>query len=379
MQRWTLVAAVVVLAAASTASAGEPAGVTTSLFDGKTLDGWHVTNCEAEVVDGAIFLKAGNGFVRTDHRYGDFVLDLEWKALGKEKWDSGIYFRCKLPQGKRPWPTRYQANLLKGQEGNVGGVKGAKSEGMTKPGQWNRFKLTVVGTTASMEINGKQAWKGEGIEEATGYIGLQAEVPGGGQFLFRNIKITELGHKTIFNGKDFTGWEGAGGKPEDCWAVENGVLVGLEKKGPWLRSKEQHGDMNLRLEYKVKAGGNSGVYVRVPESGNHHGKDAGVEIQLLDDKAEKYAKLKPYQYCGSVYAVAPSTKHVGRDAGQWNNLEINTSGTDYRITHNGVVIVDARLADFPKLEERLTKGFLGFQNHGGGVWIRNVRIGPPMP
>lgn len=360
------------------ATAGEPTGVTTSLFDGKTLDGWNVTGCEAEVQDGAILLKAGNGLVRTNHRYGDFVLELEWKALKADKWDSGIYFRCELPQGKRPWPTRYQANLLKGKEGNVGGVEGATSTGLTKAGEWNRFKLTVVGTSASMEINGKPAWKGEGIEAASGYIGLQAEVPGGGQFLFRDIKITELGYKSLFNGKDLAGWEGANGKAEDCWAVENGVLVGLEKKGPWLRSLAQHGDVNLRLEYKVKAGGNSGVYIRVPENGNHHGKDAGVEIQILDDKAEKYAKLKKYQYCGSVYAIAPSTKHVGREAGQWNNLEINTSGTDYRVSHNGVVIVDAKLADFPKLEERLTKGFLGLQNHGGGVWFRNIRLGPPM-
>jgi hypothetical protein len=163
-----------------------------SIFDGKTLEGWKVERCEAEVKDGAILIKAGNGVVYPNKRYADFVLDLEWKALKEDKWDSGIYFRCELPRGKRAWPTRWQANLLKGQEGNVGGLKGAKSTGLVKDREWNRFKLSVIGSKASLEINGKPAWKADGIVEKDGYICLQAEVPGGGQFLFRNIKITEI-------------------------------------------------------------------------------------------------------------------------------------------------------------------------------------------
>ncbi len=86
-----------VLLAAAASFAAEPE----SIFDGKTLDGWKVQGCEAVVQDGAIFLKAGNGVVYPDKRYGDFVLELEWKALNKESWDSGIYFRCELPKGKR--------------------------------------------------------------------------------------------------------------------------------------------------------------------------------------------------------------------------------------------------------------------------------------
>lgn len=162
------------------------------IFDGKTLDGWKVAGCEAEVQDGAILLKAGNGVVYPDQRYGDFELDLEWKALNKDSWDSGIYFRCELPRGDRPWPSRWQVNLLKGQEGNVGGLNGANSKDLVKDGEWNRFKLTVIGSKAALEINGKPAWDADGIEEADGYICLQAEVPGGGQFLFRNIRITPL-------------------------------------------------------------------------------------------------------------------------------------------------------------------------------------------
>lgn len=174
------------------APAGPKAAPWVSLFDGKTLAGWQVMGCEAEVHEGAILLKAGNGLVRTKSTYRDFVLDIEWKALKADKWDSGIFFRCGDPPADRPWPRTYQANLRKGLEGNVNDLKAAHSEGLTKPGEWNHFQLTVVGTTAALKINGKAAWKADGVDTPTGYIALQAEIPGGGQFLFRNIRIQEI-------------------------------------------------------------------------------------------------------------------------------------------------------------------------------------------
>jgi hypothetical protein len=162
------------------------------LFDGKTLDGWKVIGCEAAVQDGAILLKSGNGVVRTERSYEDFVLEVEWKALKADNWDSGIYFRCSDPAAGVPWPKTYQANLRKGMEGNVDELPGARSKGLTTPGQWNQFKLTVTGTTAALEINGKPAWKADGLKTPSGYIALQAEIPGGGQFLFRNVRIKAL-------------------------------------------------------------------------------------------------------------------------------------------------------------------------------------------
>jgi len=113
--------------------------------------------------------------------------------LKDDKWDSGVYFRYDpVPEGK-PWPPRYQANLRKGDEGNVDGLQGAKSQGLFKNGEWNSFKLTVCGTKAELEINGKPAWKADGLKgPKESYISLQSEVPGGGQNRFRNIYITEL-------------------------------------------------------------------------------------------------------------------------------------------------------------------------------------------
>lgn len=171
----------------------EATGKRMPLFDGKTLEGWSVLKCEAVLDNGEILLKAGNGLVQTEKKYGDFILEYDWKALRQDRWDSGVYFRYDSVPANRPWPARYQVNLLKGMEGNVGSLKEARSSGLTQDGEWNRFKLTVWGTRAELEINGKPAWKADGLEgPRQGYIALQAEVPGGGQFRFRNIYITEL-------------------------------------------------------------------------------------------------------------------------------------------------------------------------------------------
>lgn len=162
------------------------------LFDGRTLAGWKVIGCEAVVQDGAILLKSGNGLVRTERPYRDFVLEIEWKALRDDNWDSGIFFRAPDPPPGSPWPKTYQANLRKAMEGNVNELPTARSKGLTKPGEWNHFRLTVVGTKAELVINGKPAWKADGVKTPSGYIALQAEIPGGGPFLFRNIRIKEL-------------------------------------------------------------------------------------------------------------------------------------------------------------------------------------------
>jgi hypothetical protein len=164
-----------------------------SLFDGKTLAGWTLVTCEAVVQDGQILLQAGNGLVQTAKKYRDFVFEFEWKALKAEKWDSGIYFRYDSMPPKRPWPQRYQVNLRQGEEGDIPGLKGAKSKGLFRDREWNKVKLTVRGAQATLEVNGQPAWSVDGLEDIKdGFIGLQSEVPSGGQHLFRNIFITEL-------------------------------------------------------------------------------------------------------------------------------------------------------------------------------------------
>jgi hypothetical protein len=163
------------------------------LFDGKALEGWTVTDCEATVEDGGVLLlKDGNGMVRTNAKYADFVLEWECQPVKEQEYDSGVFVRFDLPYPKgRNWPARYQINLKQGEEGDAKDLK-ATSTGQFKPGQWNHFRLTVTGTNAALAINGKPAWKADGLKVKEGYIGLQAEIPAGGQYRFRNLRIAEM-------------------------------------------------------------------------------------------------------------------------------------------------------------------------------------------
>ena len=190
--------------------------------------------------------------------------------------------------------------------------------------------------------------------------------------------MTEIGHEAIFNGTDLAGWEGAGQEAAACWKVEDGLLMCTGDKGPWLRSEKEYGDFNLRLAYKLKEGGNSGVFIRVPKNGDHHGEGAGIEVQVLDDNAKRYDSLKPYQYTGSLYAIVPAEPRVCRPAGEWNTLELDCHGTNYLVIHNGVQVIKANAEDHPELAKRLQKGYLGLQNHSEAVWYKDVRIGPSV-
>lgn len=358
-------------------------GHTSYLFNGKSLDGWTVENgAKVEIQDGNLLLKDGNGWLRSHHVYADFQMHVEWKALKADTYDAGIYLRAQA--GGAPFPKKgYQANLLQGKEGNIGSLPGAESKGLVKPGEWNAFDITVVGERVTMVINGCHAYSVGGIKEAVGHVGIQVEVPLGGQYLLRNIWITELGFASMFNGQNFAGWEGAGQPAETCWKIENGLLVCTGQKGPWLRTCREYDNFSMRFDYLLAVGGNSGVYVRVPQDGNHHRENdtkppAGFEVQVLDDAAKEHAKLKDYQYSASIYDIAGANPRNTRPPGEWNTLEIVCDGDRIITRHNGVTVTDINGESHPLIKLRKLSGFLGLQNHSTEVKFRNLRVGPPV-
>ena len=99
---------------------------------------------------------------------------------------------------------------------------------------------------------------------------------------------------------------------------------------------------------------------------------------MLDDNATKYAKLKDYQYCGSVYDIAGATARICKPAGRWNTMEINCHQHHITTIHNGMTIVDITPETHPTLALRKLEGFLGLQNHSTVVKFRRLRIGPAV-
>src|SRR6056297_3263506 len=74
----------------------------------------------------------------------------------------------------------------------------------------------------------------------------------------------EKGFRSLFNGKDLTGWEG---NPE-LWSVEEGVITGITKGPDHLKYNQfliwdgEVADFELRLEFRVEGSNNSGVQYR---------------------------------------------------------------------------------------------------------------------
>jgi hypothetical protein len=169
---------VLVILGAARRGVGQEAPGWVSLFDGKTLNGW--TNMHAgdwSVRDGILtYTGGGNGWLRTNKEYGNFVLDATWRFPSGNRWDSGLFIRA--GQEGNPWPSRgYQVQMLKGAEGGIDGSRGARARAdLVKPsGQWNTYQLTVIGDTAVLTINGEPATVGTGLTHTRGYIGWQAE------------------------------------------------------------------------------------------------------------------------------------------------------------------------------------------------------------
>jgi hypothetical protein len=192
-----------------------------------------------------------------------------------------------------------------------------------------------------------------------------------------NLPKPPKGFVSLFNGKDLTGWEQVGGEAGG-WQVADGVLFNEGHDGGWLSTTKEYSDFKLELEFMVPPGGNSGVFVRAPRDGNPAFE--GSEIQVLDDYADQYKDLKPYQFCGSVYAVQAPSQRVSKPANEWQIMVIECVGSIIKVVLNDTQIIDVDLNDhMDKLDGhpglKRTSGYIGFQHHGeNGLQYRNIRI-----
>ena len=186
------------------------------------------------------------------------------------------------------------------------------------------------------------------------------------------------GAKPLFDGKSLEGWQAING-PLSSWTAKDGLLVCSGEGGGWLSTKDEYGDFDLSLEFRVPKGGNSGVFVRAP----HEGDPAytGMELQVLDDAAEEYKTLRPDQYTGSVYGIVAAEPRVTKPAGEWQTMRIRCVGRNIEVEVNGQQVVKANLdehQDKAKEHPGVTRstGHIGLQNHGSRVEYRNVQLSP---
>ncbi|MDZ8117547.1 DUF1080 domain-containing protein [Pontiella sp. NLcol2] len=169
--------------------------------------------------------------------------------------------------------------------------------------------------------------------------------------------------------------------PSAGWVMEADGSVHLPAgvKGGSLSTRESFQDFELRFEWKISEGGNSGVYYRAA-------KGKSPEYQILDD--EKHVRGQwPVSRAAALYDLfGRSDDSCYKPAGEWNTGKIVAEGKRLQHWLNGVKVVDVEV-DSPEWNEAFAKskfknpetygkmnGKIWFQDHGGEVWYRNVLI-----
>ena len=400
-----------------------------ALFNGKDLTGWRgmgtdnpyqlAAKTEEEraaffaknqpgidahwkVVDGVLVNDGQGPYATTIEDFGDVELWVDYKTVPKA--DSGIYLRA-TPQ-IQIWDSTETAKFKIGADKGSGGLwnNSAGAPGKDplaladKPfGEWNRFRIVQVGARTTVWLNDtlvvdnaimENYWDRKRPLLRRGPIQLQTH---GGEIAWRNVFVREIGAEeanrwlrdragdgfvSLFNGKDLAGWAGA----VDNYEVVDGAIRCQAGKGGTLHTKDEYGDFVARMEFRLPPGGNNGLAIRYPGSGDTA--YVGMcELQVLDSEHPKYATLDKRQYHGSVYGMAAAERGYLRPTGAWNEQEVTVKGSRIMVELNGSVILDADVAavkDFmggkPHPGMNRTSGCFGFAGHGDPVEFRNVAI-----
>lgn len=422
----------------------------TSLFNGKNLDGWKQLNGKADykVVNGEIVgtTKAGepNSFLATAQDYGDFILELE--LLVDAQMNSGIQFRSESKADYQNGRVHgYQMEVDPSNRAWSGGIYDEARRGWLytleqnpsaktafKNGSWNKYRIEAIGNIIRTWVNGVPT--ANVVDELTpkGFIALQVHSIGkndqpGKQIKWRNIKIQtknlkatapdqiavvnlvpnnlsvqeqKNGFSLLFDGKNVDQWKGAykPGFPTKGWIINDGVLSvektdGAEStNGGDIVTKKQYGAFELKFDFKLTEGANSGVKYFVTLSEGNKGSAIGLEYQILDDQRHPDAKLgrNGNRTLGSLYDLMTSEKIPAsqKKIGEWNQGIIKVF-PDNKVEYwlNGYKILSytrgsKEFLDLVAISKyknwknfgMAPKGHILLQDHGDKVSFRSLKI-----
>jgi len=199
---------------------------------------------------------------------------------------------------------------------------------------------------------------------------------------------------SFFNGKDLTGWHVYNrGNMESKWKIDNGELIcDPKEKGEFgdLISDKDYENFELNFEWKVKKGGNSGVFINVKEDSSYAATFAtGLEMQLLDNaNAEQRHQIDSTHWAGCLYSVeCIGSNSKPNPFGEWNKGKIKqqngqvTFWLNDKITFQDSIntpafkekVANSNMKNYPAFAT-FPKGKIAFQNHTDSVSFKNIEI-----
>jgi len=216
-------------------------------------------------------------------------------------------------------------------------------------------------------------------------VGLAAACLAGGLRAAENeLSPAEKGEgwKLLFNGRNLDGWKTTG--KMEGWTVEDGAIACLAMGGGYLYTPEQYGNFRFSVEYKIAPKTNSGIFFRWSDLKDPV--NTGIEAQVIDS----HGKETPGKHDdGALYDLIAPAKNASKPAGEWNHAVITCRDSLVSIELNGEKVSEMDLDRWTEAgknpdgtknkfkyayKELPRKGHLGFQDHGGRVWFRNVKI-----
>ncbi len=206
------------------------------------------------------------------------------------------------------------------------------------------------------------------------------------------------GWKLLFDGKTTYGWRGAhkDSFPEGGWIIENGELIvqaadgGESRNGGDIVTMDEYSNFDLRLEFKLTEGANSGIKYFVTEKEQPNGSAIGLEYQILDDERHPDAKLGNHEgsrTVASLYDLIKAENKTVKPMGEWNEARIVSNGAhvEHWLNGNKVLEYERGSEAFKKLVAEskykiwenfgeAPRGHILLQDHGNKVSFRNIKI-----
>ncbi len=207
----------------------------------------------------------------------------------------------------------------------------------------------------------------------------------------------EDGWVLLFDGKTTMGWRGYNQEafPDSGWMVEEGTLrcIGSGKgeaggKGGDIIYDKKFKNFELKLEWKISDGGNSGIFYLARELKGKPIWHAAPEMQVLDNTKHRDG-LDTTHCAGALYDLIPAPRNIVKPVGEWNKVTVYCEKGLIEHWLNGKKIVETHLwtDDWNKMVAKskfvefnpdwanvAEEGYIGLQDHGDDVWYRNIKI-----
>lgn len=176
------------------------------------------------------------------------------------------------------------------------------------------------------------------------------------------------------------------------WEVEDGAITLVGDRAGDIITKEQYGDFELSIDWKIAEGGNSGIFYHVSEDTTYANTyNSGPEMQVLDDERHPDAKMgvNGNRQAGSLYDLLPLSTPAAKPAGEWNRarLVVNDGNVEHWLNGKKVVTYTLGTPAWDSMVEASKfatmdgfgaegEGHIALQDHGDRVWFKNIKIRP---